>query len=219
VARRNFSSGYSLWPVCGRPVGRGGDAKTKGDGRAIGNNCPVCPALCSALNFLNSSLQRGQAPQRHSNAEEGMLHPTATRALEPRARRCAPGNERAWPNGPMMKGVFRVFSPGGSQSQMGARWQNSFQGGANKTIVFTGKAWVGALAKKNPVPRLQFYYFGLKTKTISRNTNVVVARLCWPMRCVDVPRTITTTGPKCRGGSRALKVKKGRLGRTPRSRT
>jgi hypothetical protein len=58
---------------------------------------------------------------------------------------------------------------------------------------------LGALAKKTPVPRLQFCYFGLKTENNSQEHKFCCrsAVLATEMHCADVPRIITTTGPKC----------------------
>ena len=60
---------------------------------------------------------------------------------------------------------------------------------------YVSRKGLGALTKTNPVPHLEFYYFGFQMENNSQKHNFVVARLCEPMRFPDVPRTIITTRP------------------------
>jgi hypothetical protein len=60
---------------------------------------------------------------------------------------------------------------------------------------YVSRKGIGALTKTNPVPHLEFYFFGFQMENNSQKHNFVVARLCEPMRFPDVPRTIITTRP------------------------
>ena len=52
---------------------------------------------------------------------------------------------------------------------------------------YVSRKGLGALTKKNPVPHLEFYYFGFQMENNFQKHNFVVARLCEPMRFPDVP--------------------------------
>ena len=85
----------------------------------------------------------------------------------------------------------------------GRRWECSgkiaFRGPPTKQLCLPERPW--RTNKEKPVPAFNFIISALRREMMPRNrkTNFVVARLCWPIRCVDVPRTITTNGPtKCR---------------------
>jgi hypothetical protein len=56
------------------------------------------------------------------------------------------------------------------------RWERGkkivFRGGKNNYIY---RKYRGALTKKTPVPRLQFYYFGLKTENDVPETQILLS--------------------------------------------
>ena len=75
---------------------------------------------------------------------------------------------------------------GGSQSQIGVAVINWLLEGPQQNHYVSRKG-LGALTKKNPVPHLEFYYFGFQMENNFQKHNFVVARLCEPMRFPDVP--------------------------------
>ena len=78
------------------------------------------------------------------------------------------------------------LAKGGSQSQIGVAVINWLLEGPQQNHYVSRKG-LGALTKKNPVPHLEFYYFGFQMENNFQKHNFVVARLCEPMRFPDVP--------------------------------